>query len=241
MDDDLRSRYRINRPNYVEPRRPQPRSEPVSVPQQPASPAAPAASIRSAPNAHRPKPAAKPKEELFLPEAAAVTRPKKTKKSKKLWLGVVCLLIIVGGACFYYKNQSKPPAAAAPSIPLPASISSKVNFPVYYPSSTPAGYTYSNGSAAVQNGLVFFKMFNGNKFVFFTEQASPSKPVDLSALPNYQQFSVPAGTAAIGTNLGKPAGLVLSGSTLINVSTSGGVTAGELNDIFRSLAPVPKQ
>jgi hypothetical protein len=222
MDDDLRSRYRINRPAH---------SNPYQPPAQPDL------------ATHHPKVGTKPKEELFLPEAAAVSQPQKPKKSKKLLLGSLILIVLIAAAGgLYHQRHSKVPAAAAPAIPLPGNISSQVNFPIYYPSPpAPAGYTYSSGSASVQKGLVFYKLSDGSKSVFFTEQASPSNPVDLNALPNYKQFSVPAGTAAIGANLGKPAGLVLSGSTLINASTSGGVTAGELNDIFRSLAPVPKQ
>jgi hypothetical protein len=193
----------------------------------------------------RPPAASRPHQPAFfedhaLPAPAIPHHHAKPSKSRRRSFSVlaVILVLVAAGGFFYHQHQTKIPVSAAPAIPLPASVSSKVNFPIYYPSPTPAGYTYSQGSTTVQSGLVFYKMFNGSKFVFFTEQASPPRPVDLSALPNYKQFAVPAGTAALGTNLDKPAGLVVTKNTLINVSSAGGASADDLTALLHALTPL---
>jgi hypothetical protein len=243
MDDELRNRYRVKRRDFNAPpmrRRPMPPQPTVMPPSRPAG---------DRPTDLNPHAETKPSNhhsrlpEETLPEPAPRPRPVRQKKrTKKLVIAIILLFIIAGGIAggIYAKDHHKPAKAAAAAIPLPPAMISQVNYPIYFPSPLPAGYLYQTGSGIVQSGLVFFKLSSGNKTVFFTEQAKPAKPVNLDALPNFQKFSVPAGMAALGSSLSKPTGLVVTGSSLINVSSTGGATADDLKAIFSSLVAVPK-
>ena len=132
-------------------------------------------------------------------------------------IAVVLLLVIVLAVFFLRNNTAAPPDQVT-------SLAARINYPVYYPSRLPAGYSYTDGSAKLQSGLLYYKLHNGTKTISITEQPITASSVDLQKLPNYSSLNVPAGPAAIGVSIGNPAVVIATGSTLVNINSSKGVS-----------------
>jgi hypothetical protein len=158
------------------------------------------------------------------------TRPKLTPKQKVV--GIIIILLLLGGlASAYYLNNR---VTLPPQI---VNLADTVNFTVYYPSKLPSGYTYTDGSAKIQTGLFYYRFHNGTKVISVTEQPIPASAVNLQNLPKYSSLNVPAGPAAIGVSIGNPSVVIATGSTLVNLSSSKGVTKTEIVSIAQKMTP----
>jgi hypothetical protein len=141
------------------------------------------------------------------------------------------------------------------SSPIPKSIGQSVGFPIYYPSKLPNGYSYEKDTVKVDNGIVFFELHSSNRAITLSEQSAPANPPDLDALTKpqtaqgsmpgmnsptlpsmFQKIDNPAGQAVQGTSLGgKPVAIILTDTTLINISGSDKLTTNALTKIVKSL------
>ncbi len=147
--------------------------------------------------------------------------------SRMFWVISVLLVTslgLAGGGLYYYRWRS--------DWPIPKVVRSQIQFPIYYPSSMPKGYSYQKGFAKIQNGILFYKITSGNRTIVIGEQAIPVAPPDLSSLIGFKKIVTLAGNAAVGSNNGQPIAIVLSNTTLININGSKNVP----NDVVGNLA-----
>ena len=116
-----------------------------------------------------------------------------------------------------------------------ASLAKQAGFGFYYPSPLPAGYSYVNNFNAFQDGQAYYMLGSGNKHIIVREQPSHGSTLKLSSLTNPITFQAAGGKAAAGDVTGQPAGLVLAGSTLISLNSTGAVKPAELTAVINNL------
>jgi hypothetical protein len=71
--------------------------------------------------------------------------------------------------------------------------------------------------------------------VTVNEQPLPETKPDLNLLAGYTQFDSPAGKAAIGMDLGEPAAVVVTPTTVITMHCVGGVSKDDLKTAVNNL------
>jgi hypothetical protein len=140
---------------------------------------------------------------------------------------------------------------------LPDDIKKSVSFPVYYPSKLPQGYSLDKNSAKTANGIVLFSLVFGGKKILISEQTRPSHPPDLIALtkpqkaqlpvglsgitpptlaPKFKEIDCPVGLAVQGANVsGSPTAIVLTDSTLVNMTGSSTLSDAAISEIIQNL------
>jgi hypothetical protein len=96
------------------------------------------------------------------------------KSARTLLVGLVVVALFAIVAVWYYKFQS-------PAIQLPRSAYSHLNFPVYFPVSPPANFTFDESSvSSTPQVLVYAFKFRGDKSVSVSIQPLDPK-LDISS------------------------------------------------------------
>lgn len=155
----------------------------------------------------------------------------KGKPGLKLFTALVCLAVggLLVAAGYAFKSSEDPKT-------LPAQVTSRADYSVYFPSPMPDGYTYMKDTATFQIGQVFYKFSNGLKRVTVKEEPAPNPAPNLSLLAGYNQFDAPVGKAAVGTSaFGQPTAVVVTPTTVITLNGTGGVTGDELMTAIKNL------
>lgn len=136
----------------------------------------------------------------------------------------------IGAAIYSYTSwkQTIPP-------PLPQDLISSVGYPVYYPSHIPRGYHFKVDSIANHNGLLFYKFINGNRVITVTQQATPAQKVDLNKLEGYSELQLTIGRAATGQSVGNPSVIILTDSTLVNITSNKDVTKDQVLTVAKNM------
>ena len=118
---------------------------------------------------------------------------------------------------------------------LPPNVTSSLSYPIYYSPGNSNGYAYQVGSEKIKAGILFYTMVNGSKRIFITEQATPTNTINLNSLPKHTPLDVPIGKAVLGTGLGNPSIVITTPSTLIQLTSSKGVTKADIVSVAQSL------
>jgi hypothetical protein len=160
---------------------------------------------------------------------APISKPK--AKRKKILIGIILILLITAAAGSYKLFRT----AALPAQVV--NIADTLNYSVYYPSKLPGGYSYTDGSANLKTGLFYYKLHNGKKTITVTQQPVLGT-IDLRKLPKYSSLNVPAGPAAIGVSVGNPSVVIATGSTLVNINSSKGVSRDSVIAVARKIKAI---
>ena len=178
------------------------------------------------------KPVMRPSEQKVATNQVPANKPPKQrfsdiKVTRKVFKKIIA--VIIGAVCtgiliyFYIAWRQSIPT------PLPTDAVSSLNFEVYYPSRIPSGYSYKKNSATSHNGVLFFKFVNGKKIITVTEQAVPPKSLDVYKIAGgYTALKISIGKAGLGTSVGWPSVIIITDSTLINITSSQGVTKDQV-------------
>lgn len=153
-------------------------------------------------------------------------------KNKKLAIAGVIVASWVFVAAFVYRLSSDRPVLQ----PLPQAVTAGVSFPVYYPQKLTDGYNLQAGSAKVKADILFFTMVHGSKKVYLTEQQLPYKAVNLNSLPNHNNLNLPIGQAIVGSGLGNPSVVIMTPETLIELTSTKGVSRSDVVDVASVLS-----
>jgi hypothetical protein len=238
--DDIRRPQHLKRRDYSIPTERPPAAPPLPNPQ-PAHTRTPhhAPAQPPTPNVHphyhpaqveyqQPQPSAE--HNHTHPKAAAPARKKRRLSAKIITItaGILLAALAIFGAGYLLKGSSD-------SNTIPATITRQVNYDLYFPSPMPGGYTYMKDTATFQIGQVYYKFANGKKRVTVNEQPLPETKPDLNLLAGYTQFDSPAGKAAIGMDLGEPAAVVVTPTTVITMHCVGGVSKDDLKTAINNL------
>jgi hypothetical protein len=247
--DDFRRRYDVPRRDYG-----MPAAAPTQPPQHP-TPARPTAppqhqpahhpTHQSQPSHHQAHPAAPPARiddfqataPQHHPHQAVHHQPLPAKdsvftrlaESKTAKIVGVAIILLVAGFIILSSRPAKPKSV------LPADLAKKASFSVFYPSSLPAGFSYDPTISTFANGQAYYLLNKGTEHIVVREQAWSSSTLDTSSLTNPVDLPISSGKAAIGTNTGQTAAVVLTGSTLINITSNGSVAKDEMTAVINSL------
>jgi len=154
------------------------------------------------------------------------------RHSKKVLAAIIvlfCTLIIVISAVIFKPGHKT-------ALQFPAQIADSLNYPIYYPANVTNGYQYQPDSAKIRATILFFTLTHDSKSIFVTEQPIPNSAINLSSLPKYTSLSLPIGQAVVGTGLGNPSVVIITPSTLIQLTSNKGVTKSEIISIAQAMA-----
>jgi hypothetical protein len=143
-------------------------------------------------------------------------------------LALICICAVGLGIFFLKGNGS--------ASPFPTGITSGLPYRVYLSTDTSSGYSYKAGSAKIQAGILFYTLANRSKKIFVTEQNVPTNTINLSSLPKHTNLDVPIGKAVIGTGLGNPSIVIMTSSTLVQLTSSKGVTKTDIISVAQKMS-----
>jgi hypothetical protein len=118
--------------------------------------------------------------------------------------------------------------------PIPEQIRAAVKYPLYYPSKLPAGYAYEKNSAVIKNGALYFRIRKGKDAISIAQQVKPKGMSDLKSIKGFSTEEYPSGQAFLRTS-GKPAVVVLTDKTIVNVGGSADGTRDAVAATAKSL------
>jgi hypothetical protein len=162
-----------------------------------------------------------------------------TKRSwkKLIFASITAAVLIAGGAILYIKLSK-------PASPVPASVSSNVNFKIYYPDQArlPAGYRLDLGSfrSPVKNGVAYSVSYGNGKKIVFSVQTKPSDQELQSFNTNYIPLKLDFQTALGQGEIGAYNGQTLASLPIVNgpwvvVTAPDDVNQDHLKHVMRSL------
>jgi hypothetical protein len=157
-------------------------------------------------------------------------------RNKKLALLTIIILVaaLVAGLSLVGNKDSSP---------LPKSARQAVNFPLYYPSHLPEGYKLEKGSAKAENNIVFYSISNNGKKISVSEQAAPINPPDFEIIQKsntaFRKINVTGGQAIYGVSQKVPAAIMITNTTMINISGSSNIPLDLIGKLTQSMSPLP--
>ena len=183
-------------PTSSRPAQPQPVTEPVPEPV-------------AEPQVNHPP---EPEQEIELPGYKLPAPPtthhghKARKRSYRKYLSVFILLIaclaVGAGMAYYQTRKNSNHASNQSSGRFPASVTSQISTPLYYPVSLPAGYKVNNDFNVIKPGILYYSINDPSNNVYLVT----IKPISVTSDPaafekNFtipDVFSTDAGTATVG-------------------------------------------
>lgn len=162
----------------------------------------------------------------------------KSSKHRKIILivcGVLLLLsVIAGGTVLLLQQRSV--------SPFNETISSSVNFPLYYSKELPEGYQLDEDSVSFNKGVVVYSISSkdGNKKLFVSQQKRPEgfdfEGFNTDKISEAYEIQTPNGTATIGVvNDTTQVISVVSGETWIFANTPDDMPSADIEAVARGL------
>lgn len=153
------------------------------------------------------------------------------QRRKRVFFSVVSALLIVAlaaGAWMYYEQNS---SFAHQLKSLDA------GYTLYAPSSSnTGGYTVDRSSLRNSSGFVIYTLRNGQRSITVTQQAIPSNPPDLTTFKGFDKLGLTAiGDGVVGQTEGRTISVIVTDSTVINITGSTGVTQSTVSVVASSL------
>lgn len=166
------------------------------------------------------------------PSEIVTSQPKKSKKI----LVIISLLLILGAAGLTWVLMNK-----NSDDPTPPAVKSSVSLPIYYPTKLPNGFVVesnsyqSNGEVLTYNAVAA----DGTKIIFSIQPRPATFDFQTfyqKGLVGTEQFTTPAGQAAIGRAQNKLLGnLVTDASWVIVSSSSPSIKSTDLRLILENI------
>lgn len=170
------------------------------------------------------------RDELERRLAALEAKTVHTPVSRKIplrWVILLALFPLLVAALFYVHTQNSGIKHDLRGV--------HANFALYAPPrGTARGYKYVSTSLLRQGGIVTYKLRNNTRSVTVTEQALPSPPPNIDAISGYSKTTLPLGSGIIGGAGNHPTAIILTDKTLLNFTSTPGVTVPVLTGIVSS-------
>lgn len=160
-----------------------------------------------------------PKSDLKLKRIAS--------RKRKILMSVLVIALLVGAGIFYKSQHS--------NNPFPKSITSTINFPLYYPKVLPENVTVEPGSIQkLANGTVIFVInYAKGKQLTVSEQALPAN-FQGTILSNTETLTTKLGTAYVGVYGDHPVGIIVTKKTLLFFNDPSGLDTVKLRQILEA-------
>ncbi len=169
--------------------------------------------------------------------------PKEETKFSWRWLFItIGIFILVAGVIVglrYFKHQASPPPADTSSAKVKTQLSDyqrDVNYPLYYPATTPEGFNLVPDATHQANNLIQFNYAYNGGTVIITEQ---KQPLVTEELKHTKDFKTPIAKSAFIADLeGHTAGFIRTGKTLVIFNPTGNIDGDKLQQLMQSLQPL---
>ena len=159
-------------------------------------------------------------------------------RRRRIWiLLIIVMMVVLGiGATTYWLLVGRQ------ASPLPRTVVAQVDFPVYFPSPMPSGYTLKADSAGGDNNTVYYTLTDGTDktAITVTIQATPAK-FDASQLIG--KNPIPTSISPVGTlyNLstgGSSKYMLTTGKTLLFITSPKEIDGKVIDTITSNLAEI---
>jgi hypothetical protein len=160
-------------------------------------------------------------------------------KRKRVWIVSILFLFILLLLATSYIHFSQKPNSNLLKQEL-SQAQKNNNFPIYAPSSVPAGYFYKKGSISVSRGVVIYQLNSGaNKNISISEQPVPEKVAMDDFYKRFLSNKVNAisteGKAIIGTQGKQVVGSLETKNTWVLINAGPNVDEQVLSEIINTL------
>jgi len=156
--------------------------------------------------------------------------------SRRVWfsIGGVAVVIAIGTVLLFSKTSPNPP--------LPVTLLARIQYKVYFPDPLPSGYSLDNRSVSYQNGVLFYALKNAetSNNINVSQQQKPQQNLMLSSIVGLNPFKVSLGTAYVGAQSNTQVGILVTDTTLVNVSGVSDTPASAISGLMKNLKPVPR-
>lgn len=139
---------------------------------------------------------------------------------------IVCLMVLGGLGVWFMTGRSQNGAGF-----ITPELRAKTNFPIYYPTKLPEGFSIDETSIALDEDVLFFTFTNKTQQVTVSQVAMPDFDPGLS-WSGFEEMSLPVGKGYIGRNGGRSVALIATKKTLLNIVASPNVS----DDVVSSLS-----
>jgi len=152
--------------------------------------------------------------------------------------GVAAALALAGTGVWLYSHRTQWPD------PQLVTAAQAASYPIYYPTSLPAGFIYNEGSAKYSaNVFIYTFTFDGNKKLFVSTIPKPDG-VQFSdfynrILSNKTEVLSNQGTAVMGNAGGQTIGSLVTDKSWITMNTSASINSDTLKALLSSLKKLP--
>jgi hypothetical protein len=149
---------------------------------------------------------------------------------------IAVLVILLSVGLFVWKHK------ISSASPIPKNIVKSVNFSIFYPSPLPDKYSLKKDSIKIQTQILFFTLQNGDNKISVSEQSAPPNPPDLQLLTQagFSKINTTLGQAVQGTNGSRAVAILLTNTTLINVSGSSSTPSDAVTSVITRLHSLSK-
>lgn len=153
------------------------------------------------------------------------------KSARALLVGLVVVALLAIAAIAYYKFQP-------PAIKLPRDTYAHLDFPVYFPVSPPANFSFDESSVnSTPQVLVYAFKFRGDKHVSVSIQ--PLDPqLDISSFRPTREINPAIGQGYLVEYDTRTTVAIVTDKSLVLINSPDGIPSGVVEDFANSLKPV---
>lgn len=147
---------------------------------------------------------------------------------KPFWVSFFVVIVLLNGCFLLFHLFS-------PQNPLPAQWVKTTSFTLFYPAKLPDGFAYKQGSATLQQGVLFFKLVRNDQYVLISEQARPTTDPNVSNMEGFNPLSLSIGRAYAGKANGAATIIVFADKTLLILNGSAGLPDSIVQSVAKKL------
>lgn len=141
---------------------------------------------------------------------------------------IIMVAIAIAGSWIYHNSHTSP---------IPKNIQQQVNFPVYYPSQLPAGFSLNKKSISVSRNVVVYEIRYGDKEIISVSVQAKPQDFNFDSLSGNQEFTTPYGKAYIVTPGTRTTGSLVASNAWVILNTTQGIGTDQMKSILDNLQP----
>jgi hypothetical protein len=143
---------------------------------------------------------------------------------------VIILLLLAGGALAILHFKPHPP--------LPKTVSSQADFPLFYPKPLPGTYTLQKDSPKYNEAVIYYELNNQDgKAMKISEQARPAD-VTSDSLLNGREVSTNYGKAKVVTAEKETTALLFTDKTMVFIRVANPIASSDIDQMLLALRPL---
>ena len=155
-------------------------------------------------------------------------KPARRLTKKIIFVIFIMFILFIVGASNYLNNKNISPIKV---------FTGQLQFTLYYPTPLPEGVIYTEGSANITHGVLFYQLQTPKGAITISQQASP-KQLQNYKIDGFNEVATPNGTMLLGSAQNSPTAILTTADSLINIKGTSASSLLEVSNIGQSLRKV---